>query len=322
MKKTILFLILALFVSTNLLAQEEAIQEVKEKDKPVRFAWESGVLIDNQTSFIPSMNTLEYVIQHKFGTVDNGSKDLYGIFAPAANVRFGLNYVVAKNVQIGWGITKQGSSIANNSIHNDFNAKWTIFEQTRKNKVPVFVTVYANAAINGKTDDLFGQLNNYEIPLGLFEYKFKHRLSYFAEVLVGRKLSDAISMQVGLSFSHANLVDAWHDHDRIGLHFNGRAKVSPQGAIIFNLDFPLEIDDISEQHSGWNASNTPGWDGPYHPEPNLTFGYEVSTSTHAFQIFMGNSSGILIQDIMMNNFNKIKMDNFAIGFTITRLWSF
>ena len=315
MKDIFVFIIMGLFAFTNSFAREETKEEVKQEDKPVRFAWESGILIDHQTSFIPTVKTLEYIIQHKFGTIDNGSSDLWGIFAPGSNVRFGLNYVVADNVQIGWGITK-------NRMYNDFNAKWTIFEQTRNNTMPVFVTVFANAVIDGRDKDDFGELYDFENPQDRYNYKFSHRFSYYAELIVGRKLTDGISLQTGVSFSHANLVDNWHDHDRVALHFNGRAKVSPQGAIIFNLDIPLEIEKISEQHPDWNATNTPGWDGPYHPKPNLSIGYEISTSTHAFQIFAGNSSGMLMHDIVINNYNKIEMDNFAIGFTITRLWSF
>lgn len=314
MKNTLILILLNLLVCTNLFAQDEN-AETKEKDKPVRFAMESGLLIDQQTFVIPTAKTLEFVIQHKFGSIDDGHSDLWGIYDPARNIRLGLNYVIANNLQIGWGISKR-------NMYNDFNAKWTILEQTRKNQVPVFVTLYGNAAIDGRPKDDFDKLNNYSAPTDTFGFKFNDRFSYFAELIIGRKVTEAITVQAAVSFSHANLVDTWHDHDRVGLHFNGRIKVSPQGSIIFNYDAPLKIDAISEQHSGWTKENTPGWDGPYHPEPNLSFGYEVSTSTHAFQIYMGNSRGILLQDIMMNNFNKIEMDNFAIGFTITRLWSF
>ena len=314
MKNTILYILLGLFVCTNLYAQDEESADVVEKDKPVRFAWESGMLIDQQTAQIPTVKTLEMVIQHKFGPIDNGSTDLWGIYAPAGNIRLGLNYVVANNVQIGWGISRR-------NMYNDFNAKWTIFEQTRKNQVPVFVTVYANAAIDGMNrDDI--ELYNFEEPGQKFDFGFSNRLSYSAQLIIGRKVTNALSVQGAVSFSHANFVPQWHDHDRVGLHFNGRLKVSPQGAIIFNYDVPLQIDGISEQHPDWNSTNTPGWDGPYHPEPNLSFGYEVSTSTHAFQIYMGNSQAMLLQDMMINNNTGIDFDNFAIGFTITRLWSF
>ncbi len=82
-------------------------------------------MIDAQTSVINDVKTLEFTIQHKFGTVENGISDLYGIYSAGANVRLGLNYVPVKNFQIGAGITKTG-------MNTDINAKWTIFEQTSK----------------------------------------------------------------------------------------------------------------------------------------------------------------------------------------------
>jgi len=76
---------------------------VKEKDKPVRSPFESGYLIGAQTTVIQNVNTLEAVIQHTFGTIQNGHSDLWGIYAPGANIRLGLDYVIAKNFQMGIG---------------------------------------------------------------------------------------------------------------------------------------------------------------------------------------------------------------------------
>ncbi|NOR73595.1 MAG: hypothetical protein GQ525_00395, partial [Draconibacterium sp.] len=109
MKKYIYILILSVFVC-NTFAQDID-TEIKPKDKPVRSPFESGLLIDNQTSVIPVKNTLEFVIQHKFGTMENGFSDLFGIYSPGANIRLGLNFVPIKNVQIGTGVTKKNMYI-------------------------------------------------------------------------------------------------------------------------------------------------------------------------------------------------------------------
>lgn len=308
MGKNIWIVLLLVFAYSGTFAQEVEEQDavVKEKDKPVRSPFESGYLIDDQTSVIPVPKTLEYVIQHKFGPIENGRSDLWGIYAPGANVRIGLNYVPVKNFQIGWGITKKNK-------YTDFSAKWTILEQTRNNTIPVAVCVYANVAIDGRNKSVFetGKVQRAFQTNTVYSYKFPDRLSYFSELIVGRKFCDAFTMQAGVSFTHYNAIAMGLDHDKIGLHVNGRVKVSPQGSIIFNYDAPLKIKSISEQLEWYK-----------HPEPNLSFGYEISTSTHAFQIYMGNSDGIIPQDIMLYNLNKITKDNFAIGFTITRLWNF
>ncbi len=311
MKKNIILLALLSFISGGSFAQQEATEApvVKEKDYPVNATFESGVLIDAQTVVIPEVKTLEMVIQHKFGTIENGRSDLWGIYG-SANIRLGLNYVPVKNFQIGAGITKK-SMIGEKSI-TDLNAKWTILQQTRKSSIPVSVALYGNVGIDGTPASAFESLKiriaSDKLPIG---YKFNDRLSYFSQLIVARKFTDWLSVQAGVSFTHYNLVGVVYDHDKVGVHGSGRIKVSPQGSIIFNYDAPLKIKDISEQRE-WTK----------HPKPSLAVGYEVSTGTHAFQIYMASTTSLLPQDNIMWNQNEMNEKGFAIGFTITRLWGF
>lgn len=302
MKKHILLVILTAFVMITF-AQEETEKII---DKPVRSPFESGVLIDNQTTVIPVKRTLEYVIQHKFGTIENGISDLFGIYSPGANIRLGINYVIAKNVQIGIGATKK-------NMYTDFNAKWTILEQTRKNTVPIAVTVYGSFAIDGRNTSEFGsgKVSHPGEQFAHYNFDFTDRFSYFSQLIIGRKFADWLSLQTAVSYTHYNLTARGYDHDAIGIHFNGRIKISPQGSFIFNYDLPLKVEALSAQRD---------WDT--HSKPNLAFGFEISTSTHAFQIYMGTADGIIPQDMMMYNYNDWKDKGLAIGMTITRLWNF
>jgi hypothetical protein len=313
MKIILTFLLIALLPSGFLFAQDQkkdttavadtaAVEEVEVTDKPVKFSWESQYLINQQTSKISPVKTLEFVIQHRFGSVENGKSDLWGVYSPGANVRLGLDYVIYKRVQIGYGITK-------NNMMSDFNAKWNIFEQ-KTESMPISLTLLGNVAIDGRAKSVYDTLYyNYSDPSNFYGYSFSNRLSYFSEVLIGSKLTESLTLQGGVSFSHYNTVAAGMDHDLVGVHFGGRYKVSPQGSIIFNVDCPLHIKDISEGQKTKSQSN-------------LAFGYEVSTGSHAFQIFAGTSNALVPQDMMFNNYNKIQYKTFSLGFVITRLWSF
>ncbi len=277
-------------VTTLLLAQEES--SAPEKDLPVRAPFESGILIDQQTSQIPTAKTLEMLIQHRFGTVEQGIKDVYGIYS-SANIRLGLNYSILNNLMIGYGLTRT-------NMYSDFQVKYNLLQQTRKNTIPVSVTLFGNMAIDGRKDQTFGT-----------EYKFTNRLSYFGQVIVGRKFSDAISLQVHGSFTHFNSVDSLSNHDVVGVGFNGRIKFSPQSSFIFQVDAPLKIQAISEQKDFEVA------------DPAVGIGYEVSTGTHAFQIFISNTNGILNQHSFMYNKSDWKnIENWRFGFVMTRLWGF
>lgn len=305
MKKHIIFLALLSFVSVVSFAQQEA----KEKDFPVNGTFESGVLIDAQTVTVPAVKTLEMVIQHKFGSMEKGRSDLWGIYG-SSNIRLGLNYVLCKNFQIGAGITKKG--MMGEKTLGDFSAKWTLLQQTRKNSIPVSVALYGNMAVNGiatsEFDNLRVQTSSTDGTRGFLD---TDRLAYFSQLIVARKFGDHLSLQAGVSFTHYNMVKSIYDHDKVGVHASGRYKVSNQGSIVFNYDAPLDIKDISEQTNLTNPS-----------KPTLAFGYEVSTGTHAFQIYAGSTQSLLPQDNMMWNQNKMDKTGFVIGFTITRLWAY
>lgn len=301
MKKYILSIIVLAITCGVLFAQEE------QTSDPVYAPFESGILIDQQTGVIPDARTLEFIIQHKFGSMDNGLSDLWGIYSPGANVRLALNYVPLNNFQIGAGITKK-------NMYTDLNAKWMVFEQTTDNSVPVNVTLYGVAAIDGRDADGIATGNVVEskaVGTDENEIGFSNRLSYFSQVMVGRKFSDRFTLQAGASFTHYNMAEWDYDHDVVGAHFGGRFKFSNQSSLIFNYDLPLKIKSISEQTS-WETF----------AKPNLSIGVEIATFTHAFQIYVGSADGILPQDMMMYNQTDWGNGGPAIGFTMTRLWMF
>ncbi len=292
MKKYIIGLT-ALFVCISFANAQDAAPE-KKKDKPVRSPFESGILIDNQTNVIPTAKTLEMLIQHRFATMENGLSDFWGIYGLGTNIRMGFNYSILDNLMVGVGLTKK-------NMYTDLQIKWNVLQQTRNNTIPVAVTIYGNMAIDGRNDNVFG-----------VDYKFTNRFSYFSQVIVGRKFCDWFTFQATGSFTHYNSVDSTMNHDVVGVGFNGRVKFSPQSAFIFQYDIPLKIQSISEQKE-FDAA-----------KPNFGIGYEVSTSTHAFQIFISTADGILQQDNYMYNTNDLSngFSDLMIGFTITRLWNF
>jgi len=140
MKKYIIGSLILLFGLTTAMAQDT--EPVKKKDKPVRSPFESGILIDNQTSVIPTAKTLEMLIQHRFGKMGNGISDFWGIYGAGTNIRMGFNYSILDNLMVGIGLTKK-------NMYTDMQVKWNILQQTRENTIPIAVTVYGNMAIDG-----------------------------------------------------------------------------------------------------------------------------------------------------------------------------
>jgi len=268
-------------------------QEESPKDRPVRAPFNSGLLIDNQTTVIPSAKTLEYVIQHKFGKIDNGFSDLFGIYAPGANIRMALNYVPLKNLQVGYGLSRI-------NMYSDFSAKYTILEQTRQNTIPVALALYGNMAIDGRNEDAFGK-----------NYSFTNRFSYFIQGIIGRRFNDWVSLQANASFAHYNITEEGFDHDKISVGVNGRVNISPQSSILFQYDVPLRLKAVSKYEILANQA-----------KDNFGIGWEIRTSTHAFHIYLSSTDGMIPQYTALFNQNQWTNGDLMFGFSITRLWSF
>ena len=253
-----------------------------------------GILINNQTGYVPDARTLEMIIEHNFGTIQNGITDLWGLYAPS-NIRLGLNYSITDNIMVGFGATKFKKL-------TDFRVKWSIIKQAREGGSPVAITYYGNIAIDGRNKDIYG-------PSYLFEGT--DRFSFFNQIIIGRKFCDAFSFQFAPSISHINKVESTEEHDKIAISFSGRVKFSDQGSFIFNYDAPLHIEEIQE-HKVLDLKS----------KPALALGLEFATGTHVFQMFLGTATSLNPQYNMMTNLNKWQNGDLFIGFNITRLWNF
>ncbi len=307
MKKINIFIIMLALLPSLLLAQDEGGATKKENsnksllgywiaqgESPVRSPFACGYMIDNVTSVIPPTKTLEFVIQHRFGSMENGISDLFGVFG-TANTRLALNYAFTDWLELGFGTAK-------NYKIQDLHLKINLLQQSRSGKIPLSLTYYGDWSLDARNESNFGK-----------NYKFGNRFAFFNELIITREFTKWLTISAGASFTHFNQVDSLMDHDKIALHFAGRVKISPQSSIIFNYDWPLIVNSIKE----WPTIKDPA-------KPNLGFGWEISTGMHVFQIFAGTSNFMVPQyNVMMNqnDFTKGK-SRFYLGFNITRLWSY
>lgn len=305
MKRIITLLVFALLINGLGYAQDENAPEKKKKDRPVREMYGSSLIIDEQSPHIGPKKSLEMQIQHRFGLIkNNGISDLFGIYAPSANTRMGLNYAIRDNLEVGYGITRI-------NMVSDFQVKWNVLRQTRKDQMPLTVTLYGNMGIDGQNKDV------YTTATADSAYKFTNRLSYFAQVIASRKFTDWFSFGVTGSFSHYNTVKAdtvgvrGMDHDRIGISFQARFKFSPQSSIVILYAIPLDIKGINENTTVTNS-----------PMQNFGVAYEVATASHSFQVFFTAANGIVPQSDYLFNTSDWTAGEFRFGFNITRLWEF
>ncbi len=267
------------------------------KVKPIKHMFAGSLIIDNQTCMVPNKSVFEFVIQHRFGLINNGYKDFLGLYAPS-NIRLGFSYVPINNLAVGIGFTKE-------RMMWDVNAKYSIIKQSVTGGWPLSVTYYGNVGID--TREKAGNfVNNID------------RVSYFHQLMFARKITKKLSVQVAPSMSYYNNVPAYNynlvagnvsredsiqptmNNAHIAMAFLGSYEFTDKMAVIVNYDQPMTT------HFANN------------PRPNVSFGIQMATATHTFQIFLGNYQYIVPQVNNFYNQNNFKTSRYCIGFNITK----
>ncbi len=287
----ILPLILSVFVlRTN--AQTDSSITNEPDNRPILETFASGLLIDNPSIITPRKGGLELIVHHRMGLINDKADELFGIYAPS-NIRLGFNYGVTENLGLGFGYERYNKMF-------DLYGKWAFIQQTRSGNIPVTIALYSNI-VNDCRD-------KYVFAPDTSSYKYIHRLSYYNQLMVARKFTNWLSIQISGSYSHFNQVDGTADslnkplvpHNVIGISGVGKIKILENKSFIFEYDYPVSMS---------NAVNK--------PKPNLAYGFEIATTTHAFQIFATNYTGIEYQKNLSYNQNDYKKSKWAIGFNIT-----
>lgn len=287
MKKIFILLTLALFMAP-VFAQEAT--NTEEGSKPVRRTFGTTTLIDNQTVETPYKGGLELIILHRFGLIKTNSyHDLFGIYA-SANTRIGLNYGITDRIMIGVGTTKDYKL-------QDIQWKYLILRQTEDNKMPVSLSYYGNFVADLRKKEEFGPADS---------YKDIHRLSYFTQLILARKMSNVLSIEVAPSLTYFNTVPqnadstAGYKNLNFGISAGVRANLFGSHSLILEYDQLLTKQDLKVQ-----------------PKPNLSLGWEIGTGTHTFQVFVANYNQIISQRNLVFNTNDFTKGEYLVGFNIT-----
>jgi len=284
MKKFLILLTLSLSI-TSLFAQEDTLKLTTSK--PVRFTFGTTTLVDINTTETPYKGGLQLEIHHRFSLIEN-YHNLFGIYG-SANTRIGLNYGITDRLMIGAGTTKDNKL-------QDIQWKYAILQQTEDNKIPVSLSYYGNMVIDLRKEEVFGPAES---------FRQIHRLSYFTQLILARKINNVFSVEIAPSLAYFNSVQensdstAAYKNLNIGISAGARANVFGSHSVILEYDKLLTKQNIAVQ-----------------PKPNLSLGWEISTATHTFQIFVANYNQIINQRNLVFNTNDWRKSEWLIGFNI------
>lgn len=242
-------------------------------------------LVNMQTIEAPARGVLNIEIQHRFGALNSGSYNFFGL--DNANLRLGLDYGISDKISIG---------IGRSSLDKTFDgyAKYKLLRQLEGGKAASF------------SASLLGTISNYtqHLPAKLF-LNAKYRTAYTAQLLLAKKFSK-FSIEITPTLLHYNLVVTKKDKNNLfALGMGGRLKINNRMSLIGEYNF-LPVGQVVSKvvHNA------------------MSFAWEIETGGHVFQLVFSNSQSMIeAQYIGQTEGNWAKSDIYF-GFNISRVFNF
>ncbi|MCH8245921.1 MAG: hypothetical protein IH951_05865 [Bacteroidetes bacterium] len=248
--------------------------------------WAPNIITTASVANVPKGN-LNVTIMHVFGIATDGIKDLFGLDDPA-NIRIGFDYGVSDRVSIGFARSRFDKLF-------DFRFKANLLRQTRDGRIPLEVAIKGDMGI--RTDEI--------------EFDLKDRPNYLGAVLIGRKFSDVVSLQIVPMFSHFNTVFIEigeneevikEENDHLALGIGGRFVLSTRIAVLFEY-IPV---------FGSRSDGT---------RDEMGIALNLETGGHVFQLFLKTSTWLTEQHAISRNRDRFLAGDFRFGFTVNRVFS-
>jgi hypothetical protein len=262
--------------------------------EPVLATFKSTRLILTETTETIKKNNLNFMVVHRFGDIggsDGGGKTLWGL-DNSSDIYIGFEYGLTNNLDIDFGRSKYEQLL-------ELGLKYNILHQTADNSMPVAVTLIGKTA-----------LKPYSVTTNVFD-DYTNRLNYFSQVVVARKFSSRLSLQVAPSFLRNNLPFpylAGNEQNIFSLAAAGRYKFTKRMGIVIDYAHPF-------------SSFRKNSDGPRFYDPSGV-GLEVETGGHVFTINFTNAQAISPINYLADTESKWTKGQYRIGFAITRVFDF
>lgn len=229
---------------------------------------------------------LDFVILHRFGTLNQGASDFFGL--DNANTRIGFGYGITRWLMVG---------IGRSSYEKEYDGflKAKILWQTTDNRMPISLA-YAGTVMTRTNDVPAADTGQ--------KYFFSNRVSYCNQLIIARKFSERFSLQITPSHVHYNLVRLATDpNDVFAIGVGGRIKLTKR----FSLNGEWFYTIPNHELYGYRNS--------------VSLGVDIETGGHVFQLHFTNSTGMSERTFIGQTDNSWTQGGIHFGFNISRVFT-
>ena len=277
------------FVLNTIAVQAQDIDLFSEKDtvkvKDITTAtFKSSRVVNGQSIENVGVGVLDFKILHRFGAINQGGYELFGL--DQATMRMGLDYGLTKRWMFGVGRSTYQKQ------YDGFVKFKVLQQQTGLKEVPVGISLVSTVMYKSLRSSPNAQYIEYNTD----------KITYAHQLLIARKFNDYFSMQITPTIIHYNLVEKSslpNDFKSVGISMRQRIskRVNITGEYFYRID-KLE--------------------GYYDP---LTFGLDIETGGHVFQLHVTNSTGMTERTFINETNGSWSNKDIRFGFNLVRAFT-
>ncbi len=271
----------------SVLAQEDLLSLIDEEETTelVTASFKTNRIINLASLENTAKGVMDFKINHRFGFLNSGPGQAFGL--DNATIRLGLDYGLSDRLMIGIGRSSFEKTI-------DGYAKLKLLRQsTGKRTMPFSVLLHASTAIR-------------TIPFQNPDREnfFSSRLFHTGQIIIGRKFSEGLTLQIAPTLVHFNLVPTAEDkHDIYSVAGGGRVKLTKRLAL--NAEYIYVFPD----------QLAPGY------RNSVAIGFDIETGGHVFQLHFTNSTSMIEKGFIAETTGDFFAGDIHFGFNVSRVFT-
>ena len=289
MKYRAVLMFLSLFALSGILHAQDSLMKMLEdsmmanqKQMYVTGTFKGTHIINTQSIETPAKGVLLFMIMHRFGKINDGGYQFFGL--DNATMRMGFDYGLTNRLTAGIGRSTFQKTY-------DGYLKMKLLKQTDgSERMPISVTAFAGIAYTSLRYDDKPYMNA------------RYRTSYTGQLLIARKITSSLSLQLSPTWLHYNLVpEAIDKNDVFALGIGGRMKITKRSSI--NVEYNYLPSNQMNSQKIYNS---------------LSAGFDIETGGHVFQVHVTNSQGMIEPYFLGRTTGSWGKGDIYFGFNISR----
>jgi len=299
MKNPFLLIFLMCITIAKTFAQDDLMKMLedeskKEKKKDYATAtFKTSRLINGHSIENAAAGVLDLKISHRFGMVNKGAYEFFGL--DQATMRLGLDYGISNRLMIGVG---------HSTFQKQYDAfgKFKILRQSKGGRWSSPISISAVSTV---------MLNTLKWEDPTRKNFYTSRLAFAHQLIIARKFSEGLSLQLMPSMVHYNIVsEVTIPNDIFALGIGGRIKLSKR--LSFNAEYYHVLPISIVAGEGYMLPGT---------KNSLAVGFDIETGGHVFQLHFTNSTGMTEKTFITETTGDFFKGDIHFGFNVSRVFT-